>query len=394
MTPPTRAYAVIKEEIKCEDVLVKQEFLEKPKIESHLPSPPPTDDEKDGDYIDVQDAKGSKKRKAGAEGRVKGAKRPKTTHKVKDVKPPPTDPSTWRASRQPFNASITKGDAVQQYRLDRNKDFSKLKPREYITRAGYTALLFWVRDIERIAWAKHGSPEGFDYYISKLRETYNKKNAKTPQKKPFCEPAQYIDRFTAIMRRYDQEMATLKEYFPTWLWRLIQSHLEDTRIRWVVPVYDEYYDIEEAESMVAKVRVFRQQLKQGKIKYPLRPFDPVPESASFTALKGLLDNAPGRHGFNWDDPPEGIETYEDHELNGWHDWTKKLQREVDVALEAVIAEHGGRYNLQARWMVYDTYVQCVKGPVYLAENSWRWKSFWIDDAKRVLDNGRLLGETL
>lgn len=58
---------------------------------------------------------------------------------------------------------MTKGDAVKQYRLNAKTDFEGLKSKKVRTGAGYTALLYRTRDVERVAWTKHGSPEGFEY---------------------------------------------------------------------------------------------------------------------------------------------------------------------------------------------------------------------------------------
>ncbi|KLO10344.1 hypothetical protein SCHPADRAFT_524712 [Schizopora paradoxa] len=358
----------------------------------HPPSSTPSSGDDESDEYSEPKASGSKKRKASTKGKAKasGTKKPKTVREVKDPKPPATDPSTWRKSKIPPHAAITKGDAMAQYRLDRDKDFKDLKYWEEPTMGDYVAHMYWVRDIERAAWSKHGSPEGFDYYLSLLRERYNKRNAKSPQKKPFQEPSQYIDESVAIKDKYVRAFSDLQSRFPRRLWMNMDSHLEkglakDTDI----VIYGLGHRYKEADDCLYKLRVA---LQQGfKDTYPRRPTNPAPQSESFTALKALLDSAPGHGGFDRNHPPAGIVSHEDHEGNESLDWDNAFKRRIDEAMDAVLAEHEEEENkLHAQWMVYDEYVQHLEGPVYMSKSNVRPEPFWIDLArKKVFDDGRL-----
>jgi len=138
------------------------------KLSSPSPSPAPDDpDEEYGDGADVAGEKESRKRKATTKG--KGTKKAKTMPTAAAKPPPATDPSTWPESKIPEDATITKSDAVKRYRLNAKSDFEGLNSKKIRTGSGYTALLYRTRDVEHRAWEKHGSPEGFEYYLSKLK---------------------------------------------------------------------------------------------------------------------------------------------------------------------------------------------------------------------------------
>ncbi|KLO10343.1 hypothetical protein SCHPADRAFT_942938 [Schizopora paradoxa] len=304
----------------------------------HLPSPPLSNgnggqnEDEDEEYSEDSSPKGSKKRKASAKGKAKAITSPKKQKTTKDAKPPRTDPATWRESKFAEDATITKGDALKQYRL-KSADLSHLKPTRHRTKAGYDSLLYRTREIEHIAWSKHGSPEAFEVYIAKLRAQHEKKNTNSPQKTEFIEPQPDVDKFDVIAKKYDMEMASLEKEFPPWLWKYLMSHCKK-----MLPRCDEYgiyyggHELQEKGEILEKLRVAKKQNLHDS--YPRRPTGPAPDSPSFIALKELLDDAPGLGGFDWYDPPEGIVTHEDYEGYQSHDWTHEFKQEVNDAMDA------------------------------------------------------------
>ncbi len=189
--------------------------------------------------------------------------------------------------------------------------------------------------------------------LSKLKARHDKNTANKPQKKTFNEPHPNVDKFDVIMKKYEQEMASLEKDFLPWLWKAIQTYLASGRDEYVYLGYDPYHDLKETKERLQLIRVAKAQGLQNE--YPLRPDDPAPDSYSFRALKELLDHAPGIDGFDWYNPPEGIWTHEDGFTGDpSHGWTKEFEGNVNRAMDAVVAEHGTDYKLHAQWMLYDT----------------------------------------
>ncbi|KLO10347.1 hypothetical protein SCHPADRAFT_524922 [Schizopora paradoxa] len=335
-------------------------------------SAPDSDDEE----YETPTSASSKKRKANTNGRA--TKKPKTTTEVTDTKPLPTDSSTWRKSKVAKGETITKGNAVKQYRLDPKNDFKELQYVRRATKEGYFMMLYSTREVERVAWSKHGSPEGFDFYLSKLKTRHNRSNSNSPQKNAFIEP---VNEFVSISRSYDRQMASLKEDFPPLLWKNILSYLKSERESEFHFFNELSDDIRDKKKWIQQIRVAKAQGLQSS--YPPRPSVGIPDSDSFDTLKEILEGAPVHDNVKWYDPPKGIWVYEDPATGDIsHGWTNAFEDEVNEAVEAVIDEHGTKYRLPAQWMVYNAHVRCIGGLEYVPEN-YRSKAFWYDEAKRV-----------
>ncbi|CAG7847517.1 SubName: Full=Uncharacterized protein {ECO:0000313/EMBL:CCA72444.1} [Serendipita indica DSM 11827] len=73
--------------------------------------------------------------------------------------------SEWRASDVPRGLDVTKGNAQKLFHVTaRDIDASGIQFRTEKRSRGLAGImhLYQMRDVERVAWAKHGSPEGYD----------------------------------------------------------------------------------------------------------------------------------------------------------------------------------------------------------------------------------------
>ncbi|TFY73572.1 hypothetical protein EWM64_g10440, partial [Hericium alpestre] len=166
----------------------------------------------------------SKRKHAGSQDQDEDAEGtpPKKGRKVsgkaaRPKKPAPTDESTWAESKLNEDRTITAGDAHKLYRAralltshypclcvhlkrlyqitKQELDAAELK---YTTkRSGNGRGAFWKpmhlyveREVERLAWKKHGGPEGWKWYLDKLRATHEKQHPN----KPFPHPGQIDER--------------------------------------------------------------------------------------------------------------------------------------------------------------------------------------------------------
>ncbi|CCA74582.1 hypothetical protein PIIN_08534 [Serendipita indica DSM 11827] len=83
--------------------------------------------------------------------------------------------SEWRASDVPRGLDVTKGNAQKLFHVTaRDIDASGIQFRTEKRSRGLAGImhLYQMRDVERVAWAKHGSPEGYDTYIQNQRELW------------------------------------------------------------------------------------------------------------------------------------------------------------------------------------------------------------------------------
>ncbi|PIL35027.1 hypothetical protein GSI_02814 [Ganoderma sinense ZZ0214-1] len=106
---------------------------------------------------------------------------------------PDNSSASWRESKVPEDAVISKSMAFKQYRL-KPEDLDgipfDIKPGQL---GGYPCdrYLYNERDVERKAWERHGGPEGFDAYLSVLRNRYNTRTRKPGKWTPFRQPKSY-----------------------------------------------------------------------------------------------------------------------------------------------------------------------------------------------------------
>ncbi|TFY82473.1 hypothetical protein EWM64_g1535 [Hericium alpestre] len=141
---------------------------------------------------DASSSTASKRKHAGSQNQDEDAEGtpPKKGRKVsgkaaRPKKPAPTDESIWPESKLIEDRTITKQEL----------DAAELK---YTTkRSGNGRGAFWKpmhlyveHEVERLAWKKHGGPEGWKWYLDKLRATHEKQHPN----KPFPHPGQIDER--------------------------------------------------------------------------------------------------------------------------------------------------------------------------------------------------------
>jgi len=317
--------------------------------------------------------------------------------KRKKDKPPATDPATWPESTIEANERITAGDIDRYYHLAPSV-YSALSRSSYKTGKGFTAHLYNEREVERAAWTKYGSPEGYEAHLEDLRQRQAVRN---PQK-PFLTPSlrkKSRNSFDAI-----DITSNGWETGPTGLWKLdpLPSILQDIKDRfptgseWLWESCNEKLDPVDPTSMDMKLaeraRVLRLVLDNpsqgGLAPYPPRPppGSLVSPSESVDKLRMTLAQAPRipKDG-NGMDEIVGMVRYETWhpEWDIWYDWDKNYYNEVFQALIGVVEQHGVGDEgwASARWEVYDTYAECVSGIQY---DNWKGER-WIDSARRWLD---------
>ncbi|KAF7972825.1 hypothetical protein HWV62_16918 [Athelia sp. TMB] len=278
------------------------------------------------------------------------AKSPSTLKAQNSTKPPATDLTTWRNSQVPPLQQITAGRARARYRLrpsdlkDLRKDFHpvQVEDKEYISH------LYNEREVERVAWTKHGSPEGWDAYLQKLRVRHD--NATRKNKKRFCEPSHNdpgVYSMSAISQSLHPDVAHLKSRFPQrWIFSACWEHQKSRE-------YDHGFWAKELLQLALST------ISKGGLSYPHRPPNTLlPPSSSVNQLRDVLNRAPRPPECGYGDAPPGMRSWEENFPNQgdvhWY-WASAYLDEVNKALIAVIKEHGvGKAGWStARWEVYD-----------------------------------------
>ncbi|KAK4701461.1 hypothetical protein P7C70_g4774, partial [Phenoliferia sp. Uapishka_3] len=308
-------------------------------------------------------------------------KSPSKSPSKSPTKPAPTDPSKWRRSSVPGGQEITRGNAKKLYRLS-DSDLKPLRFETRTTAADYRMYLYQETEVERAAWKKHGSPEGFEAYISKLKVTYLKNPKNTPSN--FPEPklipdvqapqVYFVQKGVAYNSTQDASYQTklnnLSARFPApWIFNACLKYLRQ---------------MEEEGCMLGRsdqLEILGKAIRNGRLSvlddYPARPKHPLPTSRSVTALRELLGRAPriieGEESFGIDVIDDGFSG----DTNYY--WAREYKEEVYGALLAVIAEHGfGDAGWRgARWEVYDKFSVCIEGIKYYSDGHDKW---WVDEA--------------
>ncbi|KAF7985782.1 hypothetical protein HWV62_405 [Athelia sp. TMB] len=255
----------------------------------------------------------------------------------KNTKPPATDPTTWRQSQVPSDKQITAGDARQQYRLH-PADLKHLE-KDLVPAGKYIAYLYNEREVERVAWSKHGSPEGWDAYLQNLRTRHQ--NSTTASENAFHEPTRY----GAVVSTPPSDLEQLEAQFPQpWIFSACLKFLE--------PTSDEELYFYNPNGFLKTALL---DIKNGLLRHPPRPDSRLPSSLSVDQLRDVLQRAP-RKPESGDDVPPGMLSY-----HSWPDpetqwmWAPEYLDEVNEALISLINEHGiGKAGWNtARWEVYD-----------------------------------------
>lgn len=314
-------------------------------------------------------------------------KRPYTPRKKKQ--PIRTPEALWRQTNIREKTTITKTKAGQQYRLQ-NEDLARL---EYIPHESVIGTekhgdiivptyLYDEREVERVAWNKHGSPEAFEAYLQKLFDRHQNRNKKrkdagesetnfeipytysleyTPFpgfKKPISKSPskdQYVGSNATLLRCKQALQNDGREF----LWiscNEILSNALQGRLTWK----------ERAEYMTLAV----QQLQPYPYRTPLAE-DLTP---SLAALKAVLDTAP-----RWSTFHHGSMI---QYLNSKY-WPEDLLQKLCGALIRVLKEDEYDGWNTARWMVYDKYSTTVYGVHIDLQNVTQWTDravFWLQES--------------
>ncbi|KAI0040958.1 hypothetical protein FA95DRAFT_1599194 [Auriscalpium vulgare] len=128
---------------------------------------------------------------------VQKAKQP-----AKNKKPAAVPETQWRASALAGSKqTITASNAQKQYRVSSRelKELSYTEQRSKNHQEGYNAMhLYQEVDVERIAWKKHGGPDGWKWHLDNLFERHRKKfntwkaNGEQGKRPEFQEPDLYL----------------------------------------------------------------------------------------------------------------------------------------------------------------------------------------------------------
>ncbi|KAF8592738.1 hypothetical protein K439DRAFT_1626077 [Ramaria rubella] len=284
----------------------------------------------------------------------------KTPSPSKSKKPPATDESSWRVSTVSNDAEITSGD-VTRYRLSKT-DLSadNLTFRRHETDAGYESHLYSEQAVERLAWKKHGSPEGWDYYLDKLKEAFQRKH---PRPGKF-----FLDPRTRNQGRVyisSDALARDPDYLPP---RLVQVKAEFSEQGFKPWVWEEC--CKQLTTGEGNYKRTAEALRLALVeleKYPPRPTHALKPSPSVDHLREVLFRAPRLPEIWCDEDPPGIESIYDH-IDGhvFKYWDSDYTTEIRGALRQIVEKHGvGSDGLAtARWEVYDKYVECIEGITY------------------------------
>ncbi|KAI1782097.1 hypothetical protein LXA43DRAFT_1151152, partial [Ganoderma leucocontextum] len=310
-------------------------------------------------------------------------------------------------------SQISKTLALQQYRL-KPQDLDGLvfaKKRTRVSGYLHDMFLYKEREVERRAWERHGGPEGFDAYLTKLHERHASKKGEsslfvqpasydagsgkrhrdtTPDKNPMC----IYPNVVPPWEPYDEtaislERAHIQQSMPPWLWdacnlALNELYEADLVHGWLDNVLSEGGRWDELSPMKAALDVAPM--------YPARPSEPLPSSPSVDRVRAVLAcaaRAP-EAGVGYGKPVDGLEDIHScwPDPVDWYDWSVDYLERLFTAILEVVEEHGvgveGWESL--RWEVYDKYVESLRcGVKYDSE-----ARTWSDCAAQWLD-GPLVG---
>ncbi|PIL35029.1 hypothetical protein GSI_02816 [Ganoderma sinense ZZ0214-1] len=298
----------------------------------------------------------------------------------------PSDPSRWRASKLRDSDTITKGNAVKQYHL-KQSDFEGIpfRTEQTVAKGRFitSMYIYKERDIERRAWEKHGGPEGYNKYLTKLRAMRIKKHGPHsyfPQPSTYDDPRggvygasiqpgipsgsnvgdPYVGRSPTLLK--------IKNQMAPWLWTAYNKALSDLdEPNWMSIGLS-------GRGLFTEDRDREWPMKRALVPastYPPRPAHPLASSGSVDRVRAVLEEATSL--------PEGTqeEDVEDYE------WSEDYLERLFSALIEVVNQHGlGAEGLEGiRWEVYDKRVACMHDGIYYD----RGDDVWSDGAAEWLD---------
>ncbi|KAF6752817.1 hypothetical protein DFP72DRAFT_1132264 [Ephemerocybe angulata] len=246
-------------------------------------------------------------------------------------------------SRVRSGKQITQTNATQLYRLNVEdlRDIPYDEERIDIPSKPYTGskYLYEERDIERVAWKRHGGgPDEFQAYLDDLREKYTRNHPGKKARATTTTAATAGDKQLPSVTELAKQFKT-KGQGDKWLWNVVQNQ-----------VLVDHPDDVPGE---ARLAMALEKLPE----YPRRIAPPPGSSPSFEALKRVLKAAPTKlekgvtNGQNIDREAgnPGSELF----------WSEEYFTRVYQALIDITKSHGiGRNGWEAaRWLVYDKYSQ-------------------------------------
>ncbi|KAJ7036739.1 hypothetical protein C8F04DRAFT_1336168 [Mycena alexandri] len=319
---------------------------------------------------------------------------PKSQASSKEKKPArarksvePVDESQWRASRigQNRKARILHTRLLVTAALLESLPFttSSVSGKNKIV----SIMFYCEREVELLAWRKHGGPEGFEDYIDKLRKKHMKKQPEKEFKVP--EVYKQAEADTGLIQlappRFGAASGSLRplrqlfvESGRLWLWEAANDVLAASG--------GEFGD--ERLSSRQKEAALSDPFLTDPHAYPLRPAFVAPASPSYIEFRQVLARAPSKHNRE----TRGQLQLNDDIFQGetiYH-WKQDYMVELFDSLIAIIIEHGieGIGWKSARWEVYYTYARCIRSLYFsYADNSWH------DDAKDWLHGRMELGSS-
>ncbi|EJD33572.1 hypothetical protein AURDEDRAFT_177348 [Auricularia subglabra TFB-10046 SS5] len=186
-------------------------------------------------------------------------------------------------------------------------------------------ILYRDRDVERIAWRKHGGPEGFYAHLDNLRASHA---ASKRSRNAFQAPRGYIHNRNLeastlgvvevilpapqpLEQRWTctSTLLRLREQFPDWLWTAINKELDDRDDRmWSESIHGPPRGwLQAREGIVDKAL--------ETLQYPERPAESLPSSPSVDNLRAVLARAPKRGRYGED--VEGVDIQVDYRGPLW-----------------------------------------------------------------------------
>ncbi|KII86489.1 hypothetical protein PLICRDRAFT_125956 [Plicaturopsis crispa FD-325 SS-3] len=307
----------------------------------------------------------------------------------------PVDQSLWRESKISPGSKTNKTKAMAQYRLQ-SSDIAELAfetTETVVTLNGQQTIramyLYDEREVEVVAWKKHGGPAGFQAHLDKCRVTWEKKNSAKPdfKKTEFVQPDVYDPRYGQAYVEVlsdihlvpqhggdpfvtTPKLLRLKPTFPPWLWEACNK---------AFTTVDQYPSLRNYRHEVA---IACAQAQLGP--YPPRPSAVLPSSTSVDALRAVLSRAPALRESHqmYPDAEDGVEYHEDFTGDIDYYWNEPYLNDLFNALIAVIEEHGvgnsGWRNV--RWEVYDKYAECLYSGIVYRDPPPRYGYKWYDGA--------------
>ncbi|KAI0642898.1 hypothetical protein C8Q79DRAFT_194836 [Trametes meyenii] len=295
-------------------------------------------------------------------------------------------PETHRLAPE---SGISRTRAYKEYRVT-SRDLRGLETtdsRRFFNGDAYDVELYRERDVERVAWTRHGGRAGFVAY---LRVLYKRHRARLKESKtPFALPNAYLSEVLSIgvptVRTHTADhdhtptsrtLISIKSSMPIWLWNKCSAFL----------------DLVEARSSSKRPLPLKTReeamhhAKEFARSYPPRPSSAVPRSPWIDALRIVLADSPqppSRE--NWGKPVEGLLGVLDcHGRCTAYVWDEHYYRRLFTALRNVVHAHGmGNMGWAGvRWEVYEAHTEGAS--VGISYNPQRHGEKWVDTRAQML----------